>query len=37
MKNEIVLTGIKPTGKVHIGNYIGAIKPALLPLEDNVQ
>jgi tryptophanyl-tRNA synthetase len=26
---EIVLTGIKPTGKVHVGNYIGAIKPAL--------
>jgi len=25
----IVLTGIKPTGKVHVGNYIGAIKPAL--------
>ncbi|NIK76488.1 tryptophanyl-tRNA synthetase [Paenibacillus castaneae] len=29
MANKIVLTGIKPTGKVHIGNYIGAIKPAL--------
>ncbi|WP_308635536.1 tryptophan--tRNA ligase [Paenibacillus silvisoli] len=31
MRNEIeiVLTGIKPTGKVHVGNYIGAIKPAL--------
>ncbi|NQX49199.1 tryptophan--tRNA ligase [Paenibacillus tritici] len=29
MSNEIVLTGIKPTGKVHLGNYIGAIKPAL--------
>src|SRR5690606_19014897 len=25
----IVLTGIKPTGKVHVGNYIAAIKPAL--------
>jgi tryptophanyl-tRNA synthetase len=24
-----VLTGIKPTGRVHLGNYIGAIKPAL--------
>ncbi|WNF36617.1 tryptophan--tRNA ligase [Bacillaceae bacterium IKA-2] len=24
-----VLTGIKPTGKIHLGNYIGAIKPAL--------
>ncbi|OMF23988.1 tryptophan--tRNA ligase [Paenibacillus sp. FSL H8-0259] len=29
MSKEIVLTGIKPTGKVHLGNYIGAIKPAL--------
>lgn len=27
--NELVLTGIKPTGAVHLGNYIGAIKPAL--------
>jgi tryptophanyl-tRNA synthetase len=26
---EIVLTGIKPTGTVHIGNYVGAIKPAI--------
>ncbi|CAM2798167.1 tryptophan--tRNA ligase [Paenibacillus sediminis] len=34
MAEKIVLTGIKPTGKVHIGNYIGAIKPAL-QLADN--
>jgi tryptophanyl-tRNA synthetase len=26
---EISLTGIKPTGILHIGNYFGAIKPAL--------
>jgi tryptophanyl-tRNA synthetase len=26
---ETVLTGIKPTGTVHIGNYVGAIKPAI--------
>ena len=26
---EIVLTGIKPTGTPHIGNYVGAIKPAV--------
>lgn len=26
---KISLTGIKPTGTVHIGNYFGAIKPAL--------
>ena len=24
-----ILTGIKPTGHTHIGNYIGAIKPSL--------
>lgn len=28
MKKQ-VLTGIKPTGRIHLGNYIGAIKPAL--------
>jgi tryptophanyl-tRNA synthetase len=26
---KVVLTGIKPTGDLHIGNYFGAIKPAL--------
>lgn len=26
---EIILTGIKPTGYAHIGNYFGAIKPAI--------
>ncbi|WP_377890993.1 tryptophan--tRNA ligase [Alkalihalobacillus sp. R86527] len=26
---KTVLTGIKPTGRIHLGNYIGAIKPAL--------
>ena len=26
---NVILTGIKPTGIVHIGNYFGAIKPAL--------
>lgn len=34
MSEKIVLTGIKPTGKVHIGNYIGAIKPALQLVND---
>jgi tryptophanyl-tRNA synthetase len=29
MLKKVVLTGIKPTGRVHIGNYIAAIKPAL--------
>ena len=26
---QISLTGIKPTGMIHIGNYLGAIKPAI--------
>jgi len=26
---KIALTGIKPTGELHIGNYFGAIRPAL--------
>ena len=26
----IVVSGFKPSGKLHIGNYLGAIKPALL-------
>ena len=26
---DVVLTGIKPTGTLHIGNYVGAIKPAV--------
>lgn len=29
MQKKIALTGIKPTGTPHLGNYIGAIKPAL--------
>ena len=29
MNQESILTGIKPTGKVHIGNYFGAIKPMI--------
>lgn len=27
--NKTVLTGVKPTGTVHIGNYVGAIRPAI--------
>jgi tryptophanyl-tRNA synthetase len=29
MTNEIALTGIKPSGTPHIGNYLGMIRPAL--------
>ena len=36
MLKEIALTGIKPTGTPHIGNYLGMIKPAL-ELVDNYQ
>src|SRR3984957_14216605 len=28
-KKTTVLTGIKPTGQPHIGNYLGAIRPAI--------
>ena len=27
MSKQIVLTGIKPTGTPHLGNYVGALKP----------
>ena len=26
---DVILTGIKPTGSPHLGNYVGAIRPAL--------
>jgi len=29
IEGKIVLTGVKPTGKPHLGNYLGAIKPAV--------
>ncbi len=32
---KTILTGIKPTGEVHIGNYFGAIKP-ILEKEGNI-
>lgn len=31
----IALTGIKPTGQVHLGNYLGAIRPALEMMREN--
>lgn len=33
MMKNIVLTGIKPTGTPHLGNYFGMIKPALDSVE----
>lgn len=29
LADKCVLTGVKPTGKPHLGNYLGAIKPAI--------
>jgi tryptophanyl-tRNA synthetase len=29
LQNKVVLTGIKPTNVVHIGNYLGAIRPGI--------
>ncbi len=29
LKNKTILTGIKPTGTLHFGNYAGALKPAV--------
>lgn len=37
MNSKIVLTGITPSGTPHIGNYIGAIKPALDAQSDSGQ
>ena len=34
-ENKIVLTGIKPTGTPHLGNYVGAIKPILEMAQNN--
>lgn len=34
MSKKVSLTGIKPTGMPHIGNYLGAIKPALSLVEN---
>jgi len=28
-KGPVLVTGIKPTGRVHLGNYLGMIRPAL--------
>lgn len=34
MSKKVVLTGIKPTGMPHLGNYLGAIRPALQMAEE---
>lgn len=30
LENKTILTGVKPTGTPHLGNYLGAIRPAIL-------
>src|SRR5262245_30305770 len=32
---ETILTGIKPTGRPHIGNYVGMIRPTLDLIKGN--
>lgn len=34
MDNQIILTGITTTGTPHIGNYVGAIRPAIAASRD---
>ena len=34
MKNEIVLSGIRPTGNLHLGNYYGAVRSFVKMQED---
>jgi tryptophanyl-tRNA synthetase len=38
MSKQVVLTGIKPTGMPHMGNYLGAIRPAIdMARDENVE
>ena len=37
MKKTVVLTGITTTGTPHLGNYVGAIRPAIsMSKDDNI-
>lgn len=33
--NKRILTGIKPTGIPHLGNYVGAIRPAIQSIQNS--
>ena len=33
--NKRILTGIKPTGTLHLGNYVGAIRPAIESIQSS--
>ncbi|MCQ2582147.1 MAG: tryptophan--tRNA ligase [Alphaproteobacteria bacterium] len=35
MTDKIILTGIKPTGTPHLGNYVGALKPLIEMANEN--
>ena len=35
MSSNVILTGIKPTGDPHLGNYLGAILPSLEMARNN--
>ncbi len=35
MKRHVTLTGITPSGTPHLGNYLGAIRPAIQKTRDN--
>lgn len=35
MNTKVVLTGIKPTGTPHLGNYVGALKPLVAMSKEN--
>jgi tryptophanyl-tRNA synthetase len=37
MTGKTILTGVKPTGAPHIGNYVGAIRPALALAETHAR
>ena len=30
MKKELVFSGVQPTGNLHLGNYLGALKTLFL-------
>ena len=34
-ESKRILTGIKPTGIPHLGNYVGAIRPAIQSIQDS--
>jgi tryptophanyl-tRNA synthetase len=36
-ESKTILTGIKPTGQIHVGNYAGMIRPTLSMIAENAQ